>query len=120
MSDEIKKVEIKPDLTKYVKGKNGTFRSQDDVAEKLDGLHLEEVYGLVAGELGVPVSELKDKYGHLNNGLQRMSLGGRLRGIARKAETAAKREAVKAEKEAIKTAKLAEKETAKAAQAEAA
>jgi hypothetical protein len=104
MSDEIKKVQIKPDLTKYVKGKNGTFRSQDEVAEKLDGLHLEEVYGLVSGELQVPVSELKDKYGHLNPGLQRMSLGGRLRGVARKAETAAKKAALKAEKEAAKAA----------------
>lgn len=112
MSDEIKKVQIKPDLTKYVKGTNGTFRSQDEVAEKLDGLHLEEVYSLVAGELNVPVSELKDKYGHLNNGLQRMSLGGRLRGVARKAETAAKKAAEKAAKLAAKEAAVAAQEAA--------
>lgn len=110
MTDEIevKKTQIKPDLSKYVKGANGSFRSQDAVAEKLDGLHLEEVYSLASSELGVPVDELKAKYGHLNNGLQRMSLGGRIRGLATKAATAARKAEAKAAKEAEKAAKAAE------------
>lgn len=52
----------------------------DAVANALVGLTLAEVYGLAAEVMEVEVSELEDKYGHLNDGMQRMNLGNRIRG----------------------------------------
>ena len=99
MTDEIevKKTQIKPDLARYTKGASGSMNCGDTTAQELDGLALEEVYSVAAAKLGVDISELKAKYSHLNAGLQRMSLGGRIRGLA-----------TKAAKEAEKAAKAAE------------
>jgi hypothetical protein len=45
---------------------------------------LNAVYKLAARLLKVKEGELKDKYGHLNTGQQRMNLGNRLRGAQKK------------------------------------
>lgn len=83
-----------------------TIDCADDVAAKLRGLPIDEVYELAAQELGMDVVVLKATYGHLNVGMQRMNLGNRIRGAA-----AAKEQAVK---RAERAAKKAEKEAAKA------
>lgn len=51
----------------------------DDLAAKLKELTLDATYMLAAKELKEPAKKLKDKYGHLNPGLQRMNLGNRIR-----------------------------------------
>ncbi|WP_373081969.1 hypothetical protein [Zhongshania sp.] len=75
----------------YVKTKIGTGKEAksaidngDNVAETLREMHLEEVYSHVAKTLGVTAKSLKERYGHLNAGQQRMNLGNRLRGFLRK------------------------------------
>lgn len=52
----------------------------DTVATGLAGLTLDEVYALAAELLEVDVKELREKYDHLNDGMQRMNLGNRMRG----------------------------------------
>lgn len=58
--------------------------NDDSVAHILRGRELNEVYTIVAEQMGVPEKELKARYGHLNSGQQRMNLGNRLRGFVRK------------------------------------
>ena len=63
-----KEVRVKPDLSKYVKGVSGsgkkTMRTNDHVAESLDGFTLDDV------------------------GMQRMNLGNRIRGAIAKQDKA--------------------------------
>lgn len=65
-----------------VKTKSGAFSVDcgDTVANRLRGKSLDEIYSETSKHLGVPATELKRKYGHLNEGMQRMNLGNRLRG----------------------------------------
>lgn len=67
----------------YAKGKtssgNVSFHCGDELAEKLNGKSLDDVYSFAAGKLKVEEKELRAKYKHLNAGMQRMSLGNRLR-----------------------------------------
>ena len=51
----------------------------DEVANLLRGLPMEEVYVMTANLLGVSKDSLVAKYEHLNVGMQRMNLGNRLR-----------------------------------------
>lgn len=51
----------------------------DNIASKLRGMDLVEVYTFVADKLGDSIGALKTKYNHLNPGMQRMCLGNRLR-----------------------------------------
>lgn len=87
--------------TKTAKGTK-SFTCGDDVAERLAGMDIEDVYGIAADETGVDEQELRDKYSHLNVGMQRMSLGNRIRGaINKRARDEAKAaEKAKAEKDA--------------------
>lgn len=62
----------------------------DKVAEELRGLPLAAVYIEVAYILGTTTKELHAKYGHLNNGLQRMALGNLARKVVRAKEKAKK------------------------------
>lgn len=62
----------------------------DKVAEELRGLPLTAVYIEVSHILDVTVKELHAKYGHLNNGLQRMALGNLARKVIRDKEKAKK------------------------------
>lgn len=52
----------------------------DEIAMLLRGLDLNGCYALAAKRMQLPVSELINKYRHLNPGQQRMCIGNRLRG----------------------------------------
>lgn len=71
------------DISGYEKVKNASghvsYDNGDDVATKLRGKTLDEVYAFAAKQLKEPEKELRAKYKHLNVGMQRMSLGNRLR-----------------------------------------
>ena len=73
---EVKKVAIRPDISKMVKTKSGSYHKDDFIGHALDGLTLAQVKQ-IAGEVGLDPA----KYGHLNNGQQRMTLGSQLRKI---------------------------------------
>lgn len=74
------------DISGYEKVKNASghtsYDNGDDVATKLRGKTLDEVYAHAAKQLKEPEKDLRAKYKHLNPGMQRMSLGNRLRKIA--------------------------------------
>lgn len=80
-------VNAKVDLSKYTRNKTKegrtTFDVGDEVATKLRGMTLGEIYEYAAKVLDVSVRSLKDKYSHLNAGQTRMNLGNRIRGAAR-------------------------------------
>lgn len=73
------------DLSHYEKTKapgGGTsYHNGDAVAERLKGKSLDEAYGIAAKTLKVDEKELRKAYGHLNVGMQRMSLGNRMRKV---------------------------------------
>jgi ElaB/YqjD/DUF883 family membrane-anchored ribosome-binding protein len=54
--------------------------NNDEVAAGLRGMWIETLYPTVAKILGVPESELRERYGHLNKGQQSMNLRNRVRG----------------------------------------
>jgi len=87
-----KEVRVKPDLSKYVKGVSGsgkkTMRTNDHVAASLDGFTLDEVYAVAQELTDTPAKEYRDKYSHLNVGMQRMNLGNRIRGAIAKQDKA--------------------------------
>lgn len=89
---EEKEVRIRPNLEKYVKGVSGsgkrTLRANDPVAEALDGFTLDEVYAVASKMTEITQKDLKEKYGHLNIGMQRMNLGNRIRGAVAKLDKA--------------------------------
>lgn len=93
-STEVEKTEIKIkiDTEGYVKGKNAsgstTYHNGDTVATALQAMNLAETYAVAAGILDVSEDELQAKYGHLNNGQQRMNLGNRIRGAISKIDKA--------------------------------
>jgi len=51
----------------------------DSVAKCLRTMNLNQVYAHAAQQLNVPEDELRQKYNHLNAGMQRMCLGNRIR-----------------------------------------
>lgn len=73
------------DISHYEKSKapgGGTsYNNGDVVAQLLEGKDLDACYGIAAKKLKVEEKELRAKYGHLNLGMQRMSLGNRLRAV---------------------------------------
>lgn len=74
----------KHDLTDYSVVKsaegNSSLDCGDELATKLRGSELDEVYGKAAKVLGESERSLRAKYKHLNPGMQRMNLGNRMRG----------------------------------------
>jgi len=76
---------LEPDMGRYVRGLgltthgNRTIDVDDKVARILRGTDPKEMYQLAAKALGEPVRALQRQYGHLNIGMQRMSLGNRMR-----------------------------------------
>lgn len=72
-------------LDDYVKVKSAAGRNSldcgDTMARLLRGKTLDEVYALAAEKLGVPEQELRARYAHLNNGMQRMNLSNRMRAV---------------------------------------
>jgi colicin import membrane protein len=91
-SEEVKEVRVKPDLEKYVNGVSGagkrTKRSDHPVAAALDGFTIDETYTVASKFCEISEKELRDKYGHLNVGMQRMNLGNRIRGEVNKRDKA--------------------------------
>lgn len=61
---------------------NATMDNGDALAKQLRGAELDEVYRQASAILGVPQTELRAKYKHLNVGMQRMNLGNRMRAAA--------------------------------------
>jgi hypothetical protein len=92
---------VKADLARYVvsddvktpSGRKAIDRG-DEVATELRGLDLVETYKLASGVTGQTQKALRERYEHLNPGMQRMNLGNLIRG-ARAAEA---RDAAKAAK----------------------
>ena len=84
---------VKVDRTKYETTRSASgaksLSNGDSVAQALEGLELDEVYGIAEGFLVFPlkvrgepvsdVSELKEAYADLNDGMQRMNIGNRMR-----------------------------------------
>lgn len=56
--------------------------SNDKVAKALRGGSLEDAYREASKATGIAMTQLKEKYGKLNPGMQRMNLGNRIRGAA--------------------------------------
>jgi len=107
------KVSIKVDQDKYVTTKSASGkksqRRDDAVAEALDGLTGEAVYDVATDLLG---EDFREKYGHLNIGMQRMNVGNRLRAWVNKSEEGEDRAAALAEAcEPLKPEPVAETET---------
>ena len=73
------------DINKYTKtkapGGGISYNNGDAVAEKLEGKTLDEAYALTARTLKTEEKELRKQYSHLNVGMQRMTLGNRLRKV---------------------------------------
>lgn len=94
VTEEVAKEEVAKvcaDRSGYVKTRTATgkvsLRSDDPVAGALEGLTLDETYKVCAKMTGMTIAALhggdgkKMKgYDHLNVGMQRMSLGNRIRG----------------------------------------
>jgi colicin import membrane protein len=81
------KVSIKVDQDKYVSTKSASGkksqRRDDAVAEALDGLTVNGVYKVADTILE---EDFREKYSHLNVGMQRMNVGNRLRAWVSKGE----------------------------------
>lgn len=145
-STEKKEAVVCADRTGYVKTRTASgktsLRSTDPVAGALEGLTLDETYRVCAKLTGIAATvlhkgdgEKMKGYDHLNVGMQRMSLGNRIRGaigkdlkskepkglaeqliditvpiqerLAKKAEAAAKKATADVEKKAAADAKKA-------------
>lgn len=72
-------------IARAERAKAGIRDIGDEVAALLRACDsLEKVYSCAGDYLGVPASDLRSKYGHLNPGQQRMNLGNRMRAKWRK------------------------------------
>jgi len=90
MSNQLKK--YRPTYTTHDDAITASGRkvvdNNDQIANSLRGLWIDDLYPAVAKILDVPVAELKAKYSHLNNGQQSMNLRNRVRGHFRRMESA--------------------------------
>ena len=115
-------VVVKPDTSGYTNSRSAsgakTLHNGDPVAVGLAGATLEEAYSLAEEALETPVKDLKAKYGHLNDGMQRMNLGNRLRGVVNKMNKEKDGSGDKWAKSFFSGVQQAVKERAKAAEAE--
>lgn len=72
----------------YVKAKSksghATLHNGDHTAQTLAEMDLDQIYTHVAIMIGENEQILRNKYGHLNAGMQRMNLGNRLRAWTKK------------------------------------
>ncbi len=94
--EEDGQVRIKPDWSRYTVQETKTASGRrvvnngDEVAALLQGLLLDDAYGEVESRLASiedespNESELREKYKHLNEGMQRMNIGNRLRAAMRR------------------------------------
>jgi len=88
--EEVKsdKVQVCAKKENYVKTRTAAGKPSlhcgDAVAEAFAGLDIKQKYTLTATLLAIKSVELEDKYGHLNVGMQGMSLANRTRGALNK------------------------------------
>ena len=61
------------------KARSGNRDCDDSLAQQLRGADLDRVYVIGASMLEMSEQELRDKYSHLNKGMQRMSVGNLIR-----------------------------------------
>ena len=64
-------------------GGHVSVNNGDEIAQKLLGKDLDQVYAMAAKALKEDEADLRSKYGHLNVGMQRMNLGNRMRAAAK-------------------------------------
>lgn len=87
MSEETKTV-VRPNTENYTTSKSAsgkkTQHNGDVVAQALDGAELDDIIKPAAEALECTQKELREKYAHLNPGMQRMNIGNRLRGVVGK------------------------------------
>ena len=93
------KAKIRPNIANMIKTPGGSFHKDDAIGNALAGLTLEQVKH-IAVETGIDVG----KYAYLNNGQQRMTIGGILRKLVKVPEIAEGVEATDKQKEALETA----------------
>lgn len=93
------KAKIRPNIANMIKTPGGSFHKDDIIGNALAGLTPEQVKH-IATEIGIDVG----KYAHLNNGQQRMTIGGILRKLVKVPEIAEGVEATDKQKEALETA----------------
>lgn len=72
------------DIERAERAKAGAKDVGDRVADLLRDKNLDEAYEVASRFLRVPPEDLRAKYGHLNNGQQRMNLGNRMRSWEKK------------------------------------
>jgi colicin import membrane protein len=65
-------------------GGHASVDKNDELAQKLRGLTIDEVYTHAEAILKEPKADLMAKYAHLNTGMQRMNLGNRMRAAVMK------------------------------------
>lgn len=74
----------KVDLSHYQQVKsasgNASLDNGDEVAKRLRGMELDDVYSFASKVLKEPAKALRERYKKLNPGMQRMNLGNRIRG----------------------------------------
>jgi len=73
---------------KVLKSAHGhaTMDNGDDVAKQLRGAELDDVYKAASKLLGETQTALRERYKHLNPGMQRMNLGNRMRAASAQVE----------------------------------
>lgn len=85
-------VQVKANREKYTSTRSASgaksLHSGDAVAVALDGCSLDDLYPTAADFMGVEEQTLREKYSHLNIGMQRMNLGNRIRGHMAKIDKA--------------------------------
>jgi hypothetical protein len=63
---------------------NKSYDNGDNIAQQLRGMSLDEIYAKASKDLGITQKALHEQYDKLNVGMQRMNLGNRIRGAAKK------------------------------------
>lgn len=71
------------DKEKRTAGGHVSVHNGDEIAQKLIGKDLDQVYTMAARTLKEDEAELRKKYKHLNIGMARMCLGNRMRAAAK-------------------------------------
>lgn len=83
--DALKEAAKRYQHNKEVKTAGGhvSVNNGDELAVRLQGKTLDEVYAFAAKQLKVDEAELRTRYAHLNVGMQRMNLGNKVRAAAK-------------------------------------
>ena len=71
------------DKEKRTAGGHVSVHNGDEIAQKLIGKDLDQVYSMAARTLKEDEADLRKKYKHLNPGMARMCLGNRMRAAAK-------------------------------------